>query len=259
MKYGRIITIIALAGFIAALAAPSEAARSRSSRRPADPAKATPTPSEAKPALPPLNADEAKEDPKPEKAAKEGVSAATDSNSMFAGSNVKLKELRADDIEIDPNPTSGSTTMLGHVYIETDQFILKGETVRKNGQTIYATGSPVYIEMPNENGSTNKATAKRVTYNLETRRMRFEGDPIVNQIDSEKRTEIKADIIEYTQGKAEGGNISLKQLKNSNRQSTIKTYYHNESASKPKATPSARKVNSGNSGIINIPQPDIGG
>ncbi len=120
---------------------------------------------------------------------------------MFAGSNIKLKILQGDDIEIDPNPTTGTTTILGNVYIETDQFTMKCETFRKTGQVTYATGNPVYIEMPGSNGSINKATAKRVTYNLETRRMRFEGDPVVNQIDPDKRTEIKADIIEYTQGR----------------------------------------------------------
>lgn len=282
MKYGRILTLLALVAFVTALAAPAQAARSRSTRRsstasvkPTPTPKATETPAETKsgvvaaPATKTPNAadqpaDTAKppkteETPKPEKPSKPaGVAASADTNSMFAGTNIKLKVLRADDIEIDPNPTTGTTTLLGNVYIETDQFILKGETVRKTGQVIRATGNLVYIEMPGSNGNTNKATAKRVTYNLETRKMLLEGDPVVTQEDPEKTVVSKADAIEYNQSDSGVGAIHFKKLPRSNRQPEMKAFYKN-AAETPKATPSPRKINSGNSSIINIPPPDIGG
>lgn len=265
MKYVRILTLLALVTFVSALAAPAQAARSGATRRSSNSSvKATPTP-EVTPALteatetnePPVDTAKSNEEtPKTEKISKPAGMNPTDT--MFAGSDIKLKIMRGDDIEIDP--TSGTITILGNAYIETDQFTLKGVTVRKlDKRTIFATGNPVHIEMPGKD-TTNKATAKRVTYNLETRKMRFEGDPIVNVIDAEKRTQFKADIIEYNQGQSGLGAVHMKPLKGSNNQPEIKTFYNNAGAETPKQSPKGVKVNPGNAAeLLKIPSPDIGG
>lgn len=253
MKNDKLITAIAMMFAVALmLAGPANAASSHNRRsKNVEVAQASETKSD-KPADESKAQDEEAEEPEPAAGADPaGGMAPTDA----FGSDVNIEKMNFDKLTYDAN---GDLLLTGRVDIQSDKFNIKGAVVNyvKDKETLYAKGSPVHIEVHETNPI--KATGRTATYNVKTKQMVLEGDPVVNQFTSTKRVEIRGDIIRYTTGKNGGrGSLSVEMKPGSTRQPEYKEF-PTKKASQKKNGEKAKPIGNNNTDLLKIPQTESG-
>lgn len=163
------------------------------------------------------------------------------------GGDFDFDKIVFEEMNYDPN---GDLLLSGQVDIQSEQMNLKCQNFRyvKTDKKIYAKGSPVHIDIPDNN---IKATGRNAVYNVATKQVTLDGDPVVNRYTDVDRTEFRADLIMFAQtGKGSAPSMSMKMKPGSSRLPSIQKFPLKGSTAQKAAPQKAKPVKRNNTAII---------